>query len=257
MAATIGTAMLGLTRRLRPLPRSQVRSDPDARLLPAASRPSPRRCAATTTSILNAGAVSTGEGARGIASTRRSSRRASSFEKEQLPARFGGVASKAARAAATPQWLVLDSARGEVRRAARRSTQQADGSFLASGNNADARHLHVHGAACRPARHHGGAARSAAPTRRWSSAGPGRAANGNFALSDVSADGDAVRRDSRLASKLVKASADVRAERACRWRRRSTPTAERRGRSIRSSARITRRFSSSRRRSTAGRRQRR
>ena len=36
MAATIGTAMLGLTDRLCPLPRSQVRPDSAGRLLPPA-----------------------------------------------------------------------------------------------------------------------------------------------------------------------------------------------------------------------------
>ena len=49
MSATIGTSLLGPDDRLRPLPRPQVRPDPDDATTTGCCRRSPRRCAARST----------------------------------------------------------------------------------------------------------------------------------------------------------------------------------------------------------------
>ena len=81
MAATVGTSMLGLTDRLRPLPRPQVRPDSAGRLLPASvdvHHHGPQRSRARFPSR----GVSRGQGRRSTLSMRRWPKRWHGFERD-------------------------------------------------------------------------------------------------------------------------------------------------------------------------------
>ena len=158
--------------RLRPLPRPQVRPDPATRLLPPAldvhddraqrGRPRPRPGRATSKAkaafdaehaALADGAGEVREGAVAAAGSRRGEKRGAQAEP----------------AVAVVAWSTPVVARS--RPAARRSRKQADGSLLASGKNADVRHLHLRRRTRSLTSITRRAARGAGATRRWSRAG--------------------------------------------------------------------------------------
>ena len=158
-----------------------------------------------------------------------------STKRADLPARFDAWLAAGANLPA-PRWLDARTAVAQVRSGGATFTQQADGSFLATRQERRRRHVHVR------RRHAPGRA-----SRRcgWSAGrsvagqgGPGRAGNGNFALTDFRLAVDRRRAASPSPVKFAKARATFE-QTACRWPRRSTTTRRRPGRSIRSSARTT------------------
>ena len=109
------------------------------------------------------------------------------FEAQQLPARFAEWEKRGERPAA-PQWLVLENAEAKSAGGAT-FTKQADGSFLATGTNADNDTYTFTVTA--PAAGITAVKLEALADKSLAKSGPGRAENGNFALStfELSADG--------------------------------------------------------------------
>ncbi len=200
MAATIGTSMLGLTvgcarchdHKFDPIPTRDyyrlistftktVRSDYD--LIENADEYKPAKA---KWDAAHAGLVAARE----------------RFEKEQLPARLT-VWEKIGERPAKPQWLVLDSAEAKSEGGAT-FTRQPDGSFLASGKSAE--HDTYTFTAPLPAAGITAVKLEALADASLVKSGPGRAANGNFALStfelSVTPPGGAA-----VAAKFVKAFA--------------------------------------------------
>ena len=179
MAATIGTSMLGLTvgcarchdHKYDPIPTRDyyrlistftktVRSDYDLIVNAAEYKPAKAKWDAA-----HAGLVAARE----------------RFEKEQLPARMAAW-EKAGERPVPPQWLTLDSAEAKSEGGAT-FTRQADGSFLASGTNAE--HDTYTFTAPLPAAGITAVKLEALADASLVKSGPGRAENGNFALSTL------------------------------------------------------------------------
>ncbi len=179
MAATIGTSMLGLTvgcarchdHKYDPIPTRDyyrlistftktVRSDYDLIVNAAEFKPAKAKWDAA-----HAGIVAARE----------------RFEKEQLPARLTEWEKRGERPP-PPQWLTLDNAEAKSEGGAT-FTRQPDGSFLASGKNVE--HDTYTFTAQLPAVGITAVKLEALADPSLVKSGPGRAANGNFALSTI------------------------------------------------------------------------
>ena len=177
MAATIGTSMLGLTvgcarchdHKFDPIPTHDyyrlistftktVRSDYDLIVNADQFKPVKAQWDAAHAALV-------------VARDR--------FEKEQLPARLAAW-EKTGERPAKPQWLVLDGADAKSEGGAT-FTRQADGSFLASGTSAE--HDTYTFTAPLPVAGITAVKLEALADASLVKSGPGRATNGNFALS--------------------------------------------------------------------------
>ena len=227
--------------RLRPLPRPQVRPDPAEATITASSPRSRRPSAARSSS------TSTRHGyARPRRRVRRRARAAdggavTKFERERAARAAGRRGSRPGRRQAdeAPGWSW--SVRARSPRAGRRSRSRPTARSSPSGKNADFDTLHDRRRSDQ--RRRITAVRlEALADRRWSKGGPGRAANGNFALTDfrltAARDGSSERRPAGR-GEADQPAGDVRADRPAdraRDRRRQEIGA---GPSTRSSARTT------------------
>ena len=185
LAQTVGTSMLGLTigcarchdHKFDPIPTADyyrlistftttVRSDFDIVLDPQKHREAKAKWDAEGVPLMAAKAK---------------------FEKEQLPARFAEWEKRGERPAA-PQWLAIENAEAKSEGGAT-FTKQADGSFLATGTNADNDTYTFTVTA--PAAGITAVKLEALADKSLAKSGPGRADNGNFALStfELSVDG--------------------------------------------------------------------
>ena len=183
-----GTTYARPDHRLRPLPRPQVRSDPDARLL------------SNDVHVHDDGSFGHGHrpqsrgdegGAVRIAfdadHVKLVEAHAFKYETDQLPAKFDQwlTALTSGRrqppdAAKTPHWAILDAT--PVSQGGSTFTKLADGSFLASGKNAD---FDVYTFTAQTTLKGITAVRiEALADPSMVKGGPGRAANGNFDLTD-------------------------------------------------------------------------
>jgi hypothetical protein len=182
MAATVGTAMLGLTvgcarchdHKFDPIPQGDyyrfistftttVRSNLDVNVEPEKYQAAKAAFDAAHAPLVAARAQ---------------------FERDQLPGRFAEwEKSEAAAAARQATWWLLDAKEAKSKGGAT-LTKQADGSLLASGTNPD-NDTYTITAELAPGTYTGIRLEALAHPSLVKG-GPGRAANGNFALSDFS-----------------------------------------------------------------------
>ena len=216
LAQTVGTSMLGLTigcarchdHKFDPIPTADyyrlistftttVRSDYDIVLDPAKHREARAKWEAEGVPLAAA---------------------KTNFETQQLPVRFAEWEKGGERPAA-PQWLVIENAEAKSAGGAT-FTKQADGSFLATGTNADNDTYTFTVTA--PAAGITAVRLEALADKSLVKSGPGRADNGNFALStfELSVDGQVAKFSKASATfeqKGLPVAAAIDAERTSGW----------------------------------------